>query len=304
MRIIREQRIDARQDQCSEEKEAMEASTRMCSTRNRSHSLLHHSSNFAQLTLMTVCILAVSGCASSTSSSKPKVDAIIFADVNGTAKTTPTSLTVSQGTYVDVTLADDPKLLGADWSVYCGSALPPGTPLPTGQTEDESCGTFTPGHTASCLLSGTPSCLPSYITSSAGYVAFYVAPAAPPKQGTVTLYASATSDHSRVASVTLNIAGLPISVGFAPAPPSSLSTGTSKQFRAVLNNDNTNAGVNWTAVCGASACGSFNPAQTTSGVDTTYTAPASSPAGGNVQITATSVADPTKAVAATIQIVP
>ena len=250
----------------------------------------------AALVLLLAGMTAVSGCSSSGSLSTIQVEPITFTDANGTPqKAAPTSLTVSQGTYVDVTLTDDPQLLGADWTVYCGSALPPGSPLPPGQPQDESCGTFTPAHT----MSGP---IPSYVTSGAGYVAFYTAPAATPKQGTVTLYAISTSNRSKFSSVTLTIGGLPISVGFAPAPPSTMQTGASAQFRVVLNNDDTNAGVNWTVLCGSSDCGSFGPTQTTSGVDTVYTAPATVPSGGTVKITATSIADPTKAVSATISI--
>jgi len=77
--------------------------------------------------------------------------------------------------------------------------------------------------------------------------------------------------------------------------PSTLEAGASTQIKAVVNNDALNAGVNWTVICGSSDCGSFNPAKTTSGVVTTYTAPAIVPSGGTVQVTATSVTDPTKA---------
>ncbi|MCU1321296.1 MAG: hypothetical protein JWM43_945 [Acidobacteriaceae bacterium] len=247
---------------------------------------------FALLTLGALCI---SGC-SSGNSVKPQVGAITFTDANGIPlKTTPTSLTVGQGSYVDVTLTNDPQLLGADWSVVCGSAPPPGTPLPPGQPQDESCGTFTPAHT----MSGP---IPTYVTNGKGYIAFYVAPAAPPKQGIFTLYASATADHSRVATVTLTVGGNPISVGFAPTPPSTLQVGASAQFRVALNNDATNAGVTWSTVCGSTDCGFFGPVQTASGVATTYVAPAAVPTGGAVQVTATSIADPTKAVSATISI--
>lgn len=232
------------------------------------------------------------------SSSKPQVGAIAFTDVNGTPqKTAPTSLTVGQGIYVDVNLTNDPQLLGADWSVTCGSAPPPGTPLPPGQPQDESCGTFTPAHT----ISGP---IPSYVIDGKGYVAFYTAPAATPKQGVVTLFASSTVDHTRFTSVTLTIGGLPISVGFAPAAPSVLGVNATVQLKAALTNDATNAGVNWSVLCGSTACGSFSATQTISGVITTYTAPAAIPNGGTVKVTATSVADPTKAVSSTIQIVP
>ncbi|HEY1742006.1 MAG TPA: hypothetical protein VGG18_02490 [Granulicella sp.] len=250
----------------------------------------------AAIALLLVGMAAVSGCSSSSSVSDIKVGPIAFTDANGVPlKPPPASLTTGQGTYVDVTLTNDPQLLGADWSVYCGSALPPGSPLPPGQTQDESCGTFTPAHTTSGPI-------PSYVTSGTGYVAFYTAPPATPKLGTVTLYAVATSDHSKFSSVTLTIGGLPISVGFAPTPQATLRTGATTQLRVVLNNDVTDAGVNWTVICGSSDCGSFAPVQTASAVDTIYTAPATVPTGGTVKVTATSIADPTKAVSATITI--
>ena len=248
------------------------------------------------LGLVAAALMVVSGCSSSSSVSNIQVGPIAFTDANGVPlKPAPASLTVGQGTHVDVALTNDPQLLGADWSVYCGSALPPGSPLPPGQTQDESCGTFTPAHTTSGPI-------PSYVTSGAGYVAFYTAPPATPKLGTVTLYAVATSDHSKFSSVTLTIGGLPISVGFAPTPVSTLLAGAPTPLRVVLNNDVTDAGVNWTVICGSSDCGSFAPAQTTSAVDTIYTAPAAVPTGGTVKVTATSIADPTKAVSATITI--
>lgn len=248
--------------------------------------------------LLFASVAFLTGCSSG--GTKPQVEGVTFTDIDGTAlKTPPTSLTVGQGTYVDVQLSNDSQLLGADWSVVCGSAPPPGTPLPPGQTQDESCGTFTPAHT----MSGP---IPSYVTNAvtSGYVALYVAPAAPPKQGVVTLYASATADHSRVATVTVTIEGQPISVGFAPAPPETMQVGASAQFKAALNNDVTNAGARWSILCGSADCGYFGPVETTSGVTTTYVAPAVVPAGGTVQVAATSVADPTKSVTATISITP
>lgn len=250
--------------------------------------------------LMTVlafaAVAAIMGCSSTTSVSDIQAGPITFTDANGTAlQTAPSSLTVGQGTYAEVTLTNDPQLLGVDWTVYCGSAPPPGTPLPPGQTQDESCGTFTPAHT----MSGP---IPTYVTSSTGYITFYVAPAALPKNSTVTLYAASTSNPTKFSKVTLSIGGLPISVALAPMPPASLSAGASTQFRAVVNEDAANAGVNWTVSCGSSDCGSFNPTKTLSGVATTYTAPAAAPTGGTVQVTATSVTDPTKAASATISI--
>lgn len=243
-----------------------------------------------------VVLTMISACSSGHSPSSVQVGPIIFTDANGTPlKTPPGSLTAGQGAYVDVTLSDDPQQLGADWSVYCGSAPPPGTPVPPGQTQDETCGTFTPAHT----MSGP---IPSYVTSGTGYVAFYVAPSTPPKDGTVTLYAASTGSPNKFSSVSLSIGGNPISVSLAPPPPGTLQAGASTQLRAVLNNDAAEAGVSWTVICGSSACGSFAPSQTGSGIATSYTAPAVVPAGGIVQVIATSVTDPTKAASATISI--
>jgi hypothetical protein len=282
-----------------QDEEVMKTTIRMYETRT-SNPLSRFPSAVMRSCAALLCAgsILLSGC--STSGTKPQVEGITITDVDGTAlKTPPTSLTVGQGTYVDVMLTGDPQLLGANWSVLCGSALPPGTPLPPGQTQDESCGTFTPAHT----MSGP---IPTYVTNAvtSGYVALYVAPAVPPKQGVVTLYASATADPSKTATVTLTIGGEPISVGFAPAPPTTLQVSASAQFRAALNNDVTNAGVRWSVICGSTDCGFFGPVETTSGVATTYVAPATIPAGGNVQITATSIGDPTKAISATVSITP
>ncbi len=274
----------------------METTPSMFSTRKIPVPRLFRFAGPTALALVMTNLLVITGCSSNGSFSNLKVGAIAFTDVNGTPqKTPPTALTVGQGTYVDVVLTGDPQLLGANWSAYCGSALPPGSPLPPGQTQDESCGTFTPAHT----MSGP---IPSYLTSGSGYVTLYTAPATPPKDGTVTLYAMAASDPSKFSSVTLTIGGLPISIGFAPAPPPTLEVGATTQFRVALNNDAANAGASWSVICGSSDCGSFSPTQTTTGVTTTYTAPATVPTGGTVQVTATAIADPTKAVSATIAI--
>jgi hypothetical protein len=251
------------------------------------------------------CVLAIAllaaafgieACSSKTSLTGIQISPIGFTDANGVPlSTAPTSLTSGQGAYATVTVTNDPQLLGVNWSVYCGSAPPPGTPLPPGQTQDETCGTFTPAHT----MSGP---IPTYVTSGTGYVTFYVAPGNPPKNGMVTLYAAATSNPSKYSSVTLSINGLPISVVLAPQPPATLSAGASTQFRAVVSEDAANAGVTWTVTCASSDCGSFNPTKTASGIATTYTAPAAAPSGGTVQVTATSVTDSTKTASATISI--
>src|SRR5208282_5034880 len=52
----------------------------------------------------------------------------------------------------------------------------------------------------------------------------------------------------------------------------------------------------------AGQCGTFSPNPIASAVPTTYQAPPTIPAGGNVTVTATSVTDPTNSVSATITI--
>jgi hypothetical protein len=256
--------------------------------------------------LLILCLSAVplglSGCGAS--SVKPQVGSITVTDINGVAAAkqpstmSPLTLTVGSGTYLDVTLKNDTALLGADWTVSCGSALPPGTPLPPGQTVDTSCGYFTPIHTASCTPSGTPSCIPSYLTSAAGYVTYYTAPAAPPKAGTVTLYASSSTDHSQFSALTLVVQGQPISVGIVAStpPPFTLPVSGTMSLTGTLSNDYTVGGgsITWSLSCQSSDCGSLNATKTTSGTAITYTAPAAVPTGNTVTVTATSVTDPTE----------
>ena len=254
------------------------------------------------LGLLAVALLGFAGCTSGSSLNNIQVGSITFTNSVGTALTTqPSSLTAGQSEFVTVDLTNDPQLLGANWSVYCGSALPPGSPLPTGETQDESCGVFSPIHTASGPI-------PDYVTNGSGYVAEYTAPATAPANGSVTLYAASTANPTKFTSLTIAVDSIPISIGFAPSPVSTLAAGASTQLRAVVNNDAADAGVNWSVVtstgdaCASSICGSFNPTQTGSGIYTTYTAPATVPVGGSVTVIATSVTDKTKTVTANITI--
>jgi len=237
--------------------------------------------------LLAAIILPLGGCGAS--SPKVQVAAISPTDVNGKQQAAIQSLTVGSGTYLDTTLTNDRGLLGADWTVSCGSALPPGTPLPPGQTVDTSCGYFTPAHTSSAPV-------PLYASSANGIVTYYTAPSSPPKAGTVTLYASATADHSQFAALTLVIQGLPISVAIVastPAPFTLAPSGT-MSLAGTLSNDYTVGGgyLNWSLACRSSDCGSLNSTKSASGASVTYIAPAATPAGNTVTVTATSVTDP------------
>ena len=239
--------------------------------------------------LSVVACLGFSGCGGS--SVKPQVGPITATDGNGVAqKTTIKSLTVGNGTYLDVTLTNDNSLLGADWTVTCSSELAPGTPLPSGETVDTSCGYFTPAHTASAPV-------PSYSDNADGIVTYYTAPSTPPTSGTVTLYASSSGDHSRFSSLTLVIHGRPIAVSIvaSTAPPFTLAADGTMSLIGTLSNDYTTGGgsINWSLSCQSSDCGSLNATKTTSGTSITYTAPAALPTGDTVTVTATSVTAPT-----------
>jgi hypothetical protein len=240
------------------------------------------------LCFSTVVCVGFSGCGGS--SVKPDVGPITVTNINGVAQPTVKSLTVGGGTYLDVTLTNDKSFLGADWTVSCGSALAPGTPLPPGKTVDTSCGYFTPIHTASAPV-------PAYAENADGIVTYYTAPAAPPKAGTVTLYASASADHSQFSALTLVVAGVPISVAIVAStpPPFTLPVSGTMSLTGTLTNDYTVGGgyISWSLSCQSSDCGSLSATKTATGTAVTYTAPATVPTGNAVMVTATSVTDPT-----------
>ena len=156
------------------------------------------------------------------------------------------------------------------WSVTCSS---PG-----------ACGSFS----ATTALGGSP------VT--------YTAPSAIPTGNTVTITATAVADTTKSVSATVTIVPpIPISVAFFATVPASIEVGASIPLSALITNDVTaNPKVQWTVTCGASACGSFNPVDTFSEAQTTYTAPTAIPLGGTVTVTATSVTDPTKSASASI----
>jgi hypothetical protein len=251
--------------------------------------------------LANACMLGaaaflLAGCTSG--KQKIGVGAITFTDENGKPLAHDVyNLNAGQAIYADVELTNDTQLLGVDWTVNCSSAPPPGSPLPPGVTQDDSCGIFLPVHSASAPV-------PTYASSGAGVVTLFTAPGDPPKSGVVTLYAAATADHSRYSYVTLAIQGLPLSISFGSVPPTGMPENGTAPFKAVLTNDYAAGGANWSVACGAASCGSFSAPKTASGAVTTYTAPDSVPPGGTVIISATSVTDPTKAVSATVTIEP
>jgi hypothetical protein len=132
----------------------------------------------------------------------------------------------------------------------------------------------------------------------------YTAPAAIPSGGTVTITATAAADTTKSISAIITITPpLAIKVALSPQPPASLVAGASVSLAATIANDvSSNPQVNWTVNCGSTDCGSFKPATTSNGANTSYTAPSAVPAGGTVTVTATSVTDGTKSASASIAI--
>jgi len=149
-------------------------------------------------------------------------------------------------------------------------------------TPTSACGSFNP--------TSTPS----------GNTTVYTAPSSVPSGSKVTLFATSVTDATKNAQAQVTITAPPppaISVSISQAPATLAVSGTT----TVAATTNDSAGVTWTCAP-ANSCGSFNPSSTLTTVTTTYTAPASVPAGGMVTLTATSVTDTTKTATASVLI--
>src|SRR5579859_3213247 len=94
-----------------------------------------------------------------------------------------------------------------------------------------------------------------------------------------------------------------LSVSLQPAPPAAMAVTATANVGAMVSNDSSGAGVNWSC-SPAGSCGSFNPTTTSSGEMTAYTAPSAVPSPNTVTVTATSVSDSTKSAKATVTISP
>jgi hypothetical protein len=95
-----------------------------------------------------------------------------------------------------------------------------------------------------------------------------------------------------------------VSIAFQPAPASSILVNASTNLTAVVSNDPSNAGVDWSLVCqSAGNCGSLTPPHTASGQATSYTPPATL-LGNNqtVTVVAFATADHTKNLVAPITV--
>jgi len=222
------------------------------------------SSKCGLLAVASVLLLAIcfSGCGAVSYSS------------GGTTTTPPPGISISMSTAppstiapngtatIAATVSNDSANGGVDWS-----CTPAGT-----------CGTFNPAHTAS------------------GATTTFTAPAA---GGSIMIVATSSSNHSAVASATVTVSSsgtLTIAMTGAPA---TLATGATATLTATVQNDAANAGVDWTCGPTAGTCGTFNPAHSASGANTTFTAPAGA---GNVTVTATSTSNHAVSQSSTISI--
>ncbi|OLB90724.1 MAG: hypothetical protein AUI02_10780 [Acidobacteria bacterium 13_2_20CM_2_57_12] len=142
-------------------------------------------------------------------------------------------------------------------------------------------------------------------TTPSGTAATYTAPGSVPVNADVTIVATSVAETTVSATATAAIKGVTVSV--APTT-TSVNVNKTQPFTATVTNDLSNKGVSWTLTQSGTACspscGTINPANTASGVSTTYTAPASVPTPAQVTLTATSVADSTKSAAATVTVTP
>jgi dienelactone hydrolase len=140
------------------------------------------------------------------------------------------------------------------------------------------------------------------LSNMTGTSVTYHAPAdAPASNLTATLTGTSVTDPSKMASTTITVPAISVSVS-----PSSvlMPVSATQDFKATVNFDPAANGATWApmqggALCGQT-CGTFVPTSTASNAATTYTSPATLPTNPAVMITATSVTDSTKSGAAKI----
>jgi dienelactone hydrolase len=149
----------------------------------------------------------------------------------------------------------------------------------------------TSGRGVSWSLSGAGT-----LSKQTGTSVEYDAPASVPSNSSATIIAAAIADPSRLATYTVNLAAIAISV--SPNPANVLANG-SQVFTATVQNDSANKGVTWT-ISPSSGAGTLSNATSTT---VTYKAPAGPPASDlTVTVTATSAATPTISGSATLTV--
>ena len=127
----------------------------------------------------------------------------------------------------------------------------------------------------------------------------YTGPSVLPTPATVTLTATSVANTTVSANATITITPPAVSV-----TPTSVyvAVNATQNFTATVTNDPANLGVTWTVSgtgCSGSTCGAFGNTTSTS---TTFTAPATVPTPALVNVTATSVADPSVSASAVVTV--
>ena len=148
---------------------------------------------------------------------------------------------------------------------------------------------------------GTGSC-GSFTASNIANTVVYTAPSTISSGETVTITATSIADSTKSVSATIVISDTPISVSFFGSVPASMLVNTNIFLTASVSNGPPISMVVWTVTCGGTSCGSFSLTTVSSNYTITYTAPALTPPGNTVTVTATSVTDPTKSASAVIAI--
>lgn len=168
--------------------------------------------------------------------------------------------------------------------------------FPSGTTGGNAAVTWT-------VTCGSPGSCGGFSANDDAAAVTFTAPPQIPSGETVMLKATSLANPSvSASSAVMIVPPIPISVSFSAGQPASIQVGAAINLGAtVLNDVSANPEVAWTVACGSAACGSLQPATTSSGSPTTYTAPAAIPSGATVTVTATSVTDGSKS--ASLQIV-
>ena len=188
----------------------------------------------------------------------------------------PLSMLTGATANVVLVVTNDSTNAGDDLTLSCGS------------TVASACGTIVPAHTAGTV----------------GSFAVYTAPDIVPPGSIVTLTAASTADSTQTVSAVIIINQAPLHLSLTQMPLTNLPVGAATNVTALVSSDPQNAGVDWTASCQSTSCGSFNPGHTASGQLTTYTAPQTVPTGGLVTITAASTTTPTTTASTQVTVTP
>src|SRR5215469_12501322 len=169
--------------------------------------------------------------------------------------TAPAGSTVT----LSATVAGDPANLGVDWKADCGgincTSIPGGIGFPVPHSDSGGNSTFV---------------IP--LPNDSGFFGIV--------GSTITITAFATADHSFSAMATFQVSA-PIALTITQPPPATMLTNATANVVAMVQNDSTNSGVNWTVSCTGIPCGTVSPQHTASGAPAVYTAPPVLPSGSS-----------------------